>query len=137
MPYESYVSAVCHLILHWHTPYLSIFKAQKGTIVSIHDSLSKSVQKLIQSMNHCQYLLHPSADASVICSAICSIIRHLLCVMLHGHDVPICSYSGSSAQDSIARPIDRGICNRRSVVTRQMPSSVMQRQRTKAQCING
>ena len=137
MPYESYVSAVCHHLFHWHTSSLSILKAQKGPSFSIYDSLSVCTEAHFLSKEHRRHLLHLSADASVICSAICSIIRHLLCVVLHGHDVPICSLSGSSAQDSIARPIDRGICNRRSAVTRQMPSSVMQRQRTKAQRING
>ena len=115
---------------HWHTSSLSIFKAQKGPsflCMTVYQSLYRGS---FLSKEHRRHLLHLSADASVICSAICSIIRHLLCVVLHGHDVPICSLSGSSAQDSIARPIDRGICNRRSAVTRQMPSSVMQRQGT-------
>ena len=106
MPYESYVSAVCHLILHWHTPYLSIFKARKGTIVSIHDSLSESVQRLIQSrdLRHiicCEHLQIPpsSAAPSAASSAIIIASRctDILC--------PFAAFLLIKVHDSNARPM--------------------------------
>ena len=135
MHYESYVKrGMPSLSLaHYHQcPY----SRPKGTIVSYAWQSSRACTKAHQEQAPSSYhLLQLSADSSVICSAICSIIRHLPSIILHGHFEPLCSQFSMSRYNvhpwfdsRTYRQRDRGICNRRSAVTRQMPSSVMQRQ---------
>ena len=130
MHYESYVKRGMPSLsrAHYHQcPY----SRPKGTIVSYAWQSSRVCTKAHQEQAPSSYhLLQLSADSSVICSAICSIFRPHLCDELNGHNVPLFSIPFLiKVYDWITRPeMDRWICNRRSAVTRQMPSSVMQRQ---------
>ena len=114
MHYESYVkhgmpslaSAHCH-----QCPY----SRPKRIIVSYAWQSSRVCTKAHQEQAPSSYhLLQLSADSSVICSAICSVFRHLHCIILHGHFEPLCRVylpcqGPKSIHDSIPRPIDRGI----------------------------
>ena len=132
MHYESYVKRgmpSLSLAYYHQCPY----SRPKGTIVSYAWQSSRACTKAHQEQEPSSYLLlQLSADSSVICSAICSIFRLPLCVELNGHNVPLFSISflikGSMTRLPDLWQMDRWLCNRRSAVTRQMPSSVMQRQ---------
>ena len=106
MHYESYVKrgmpslslAHCH-----QCPY----SRPKRTIVSYAWQSSKVCTKTHQEQAPSSYhLLQPSADSSVICSAICSIFRPHLCDELNGHNVPLFSISLLiKVYDRITRPM--------------------------------
>ena len=99
--------------LHWHTIIIVHILGSMGALL-LSMIVSRVYAKAHQELESLSYHLLPSsADSSVSCSAICSIFPPHLCIMLHAHDVPLCSLS---LLIKVQRPvqtyaIERGICD--------------------------